>query len=82
MEEVVKQQAAWLDVLGVDDKDIGSYLESSRLHRLLATLQDGVTAEGFFVQRSGSTDDVRYLEGRYTFFVGKFNISSGYKKHD
>ena len=47
MEEAVKQQAAGLDVLGVDAKDIGSYLESSRLHRLLTMLQDGVTAEGF-----------------------------------
>ena len=47
MEETVNQQAAGLDVLGVDAKDIVSYLESSRLHILLATLQDGVTAEGF-----------------------------------
>ena len=62
MEEAVKQQAAGLDVLGVDAKDIVSYLESSRLHRLLNMLQDGVTAEGFFVQRSGSTYGVRYLE--------------------
>ena len=46
MEEVVKKQAAGLDVLGVDGKDIGSYLETYRLHRLLTMLQDGVTAEG------------------------------------